>query len=90
MEYKPPTFFGLAYSSRLFCETDASGSLAKFRERTEPALDLRKPERRLGLLKWLNERGCRINEKLFPDISKRLAELFPEHGTKRDPNPLKT
>jgi len=55
MEYKPPTFFGLACSSRLFCETDASGSLAKFRERTEPVLDLRKPEHRLGLLRWLNE-----------------------------------
>jgi hypothetical protein len=80
MEYKPPTFFGVAYASRLFCETDASGSLTKFRETTKPVLDLGKPKHGRALLEWLNKWGCRINQKSFDNISERLAEWFPECG----------
>jgi hypothetical protein len=80
IDYKPPTFFGVAYASRLFSEIETSGYLTKFREITQPMLDLGEPKHRRALLQFLNDWGCRINQNSFDNISKCLAEWFRECG----------
>lgn len=75
---KPPTFFGVAYTSRLYREIEAAQSLVKLRETIGPTPDLRNRDHACALLEWLNKWGCRITKKAFFAISDSLAEWFDE------------
>jgi hypothetical protein len=73
MTYHSPTFFGVAYTSRLFREIEASKALARLRHQTGAAPDLANREHAGALLGWLNKWGCRITKGSFAAISGKLA-----------------
>ncbi len=74
-----PTFFGVAYTSRLFREIDASNALGKLRKATGGHPDPRNCDHARALLEWLNNWGCMIATERFPAISKCLATWFRRH-----------
>jgi len=53
-------------------------SLYKFRENTKPNLDIRKPEHRIELLKWLNKWGCRQFAKEYHILASKEIKCWYE------------
>jgi hypothetical protein len=74
--YQRPTLFGVVYTSRLFSEIESQNTLAVFRGKIGPTLDLQNPEHALALLEWLNKWGCRITKESFQPMVPILADWF--------------
>jgi hypothetical protein len=76
MAYQSPTFFGVAYATRLFCEIEAARPLVALRKEIGLIPNLRRPGHAIAILRWLNKWGCRITKEAFDTIADRLTEWF--------------
>ena len=70
MPYVRPTFFGIAYASRLFRQQDYQSTYQAFSDATSP-LDFTNASHAEALRTWLNQWGCRISKQ--KPISRTLA-----------------
>jgi hypothetical protein len=68
--YVRPTFFGIAYASRLFRQQDYQSTYQAFSDATSP-LDFTNASHAEALRTWLNQWGCRISKQ--KPISRPLA-----------------
>lgn len=69
--------FELAYACRLYGQlVGYDGGLAKLRELVAPDLNVRSPEHRAALFRWLNAWGCRQFARMYWLASS--APLIPE------------
>jgi len=61
--------------------TDYDDSYLRFKQKTQPSLDLNVEQHRIALIKWLNDWGCRQFAIDYHDLASReILGWFEESG----------